>query len=230
MPWGREHIYIYASLDLGNSWHAYSTGGRASWRGYMFHVRFTDQYIVRDDGIKCSLPSVVERHSTVIDEIEWICFGSNNVSAVEIVVHHTTVTWTTFKKMYKTLYACRRSGIVLGFYDVVWIYFLSFFRCIWALRRAFYASILLTHSAFLDITNVCQFMTISFRPLVLSIPRKTESCIYRLWCHPYDFQEWWVILLWIYWKIATLDYQIRYIRALFTRIELYLAPFVIVDA
>jgi hypothetical protein len=21
MPWGREHIYIYASLDLGNSWH-----------------------------------------------------------------------------------------------------------------------------------------------------------------------------------------------------------------
>jgi hypothetical protein len=34
--------------------------------------------------------------------------------------------------MYKTLYACRRSGIVLGFYDVVWIYFLSFLpRCIY---------------------------------------------------------------------------------------------------
>jgi hypothetical protein len=60
--------------------------------------------------------------------------------------------------MYETLYACRRSGMVLGFYDVVWIYYPLFFTDVYmSATSAFYFTVLylLLHSVF-DITNVCQ--------------------------------------------------------------------------
>jgi hypothetical protein len=126
MPWGREHIYIYASLDLGNSWHVRIVQEEERGAGYMFHVRFTDQYIVRDDGIKCSF--IRCRTSLYRSRWELMNFVSGQTSRFRCgdrcASYHCHV--NKFWEMYETLYACRRSGMVLGFYDVVWIYYPPF--------------------------------------------------------------------------------------------------------
>jgi hypothetical protein len=71
--------------------------------------------------------------------------------------------------------------MVLGFYDVVWIYYPLFFTDVYmSATSAFYFTVLylLLHSVF-DITNVCQIHDhiVQAVALVLSIQEKTESCI-----------------------------------------------------